>query len=119
MTYRCLLLLMLLCLVVQAEQPSADLILINGKIWIVDPKLPEAQAVAIIGERIVAVGSSEEINSWPGPRTQVMAAKDFVRFAKSNVIASMQPYHAIDGQTLGAMTSSLFHRNKSGMLKST
>jgi predicted amidohydrolase YtcJ len=55
-----------------ADQPSADLILTNGKIWTVDPKLPEVQAVAILAERIVAVGTSEEVNAWRGSDTKVI-----------------------------------------------
>ena len=38
-----------------------DLILHNGKIWTVSEKLPRAQAVAIHGDRILAVGSNDEI----------------------------------------------------------
>jgi predicted amidohydrolase YtcJ len=54
--------------------PAADLIVTHGKIWTVDESLPEAEAVAIIGERIVAVGSSAEIEAWRGESTQVIDA---------------------------------------------
>jgi predicted amidohydrolase YtcJ len=40
----------------------------------VDPALPTAQAVAIIGDRIVAVGSSAEIDAWRGSQTHVIDA---------------------------------------------
>jgi predicted amidohydrolase YtcJ len=53
-------------------QSHADLILLNGKIWTVNPKQPEAHAVACIGNRIVAVGSTEEIRSWLGKHTRVI-----------------------------------------------
>ena len=39
----------------------ADLTLINGKIWTVDPDKPWAEAVAIQKEKIIKVGSTEEI----------------------------------------------------------
>jgi len=53
-------------------QPYADLILLNGKIWTVNPKQPEAEAVACSGNRIVAVGSTKDIRSWAGEKTQVI-----------------------------------------------
>jgi predicted amidohydrolase YtcJ len=40
---------------------SADLILTNGRIYTVDAEQPWAEAVAIDGERILAVGSHEEV----------------------------------------------------------
>ncbi len=53
-----------------AAQPYADLILTRGKIWTVNPAQPQAEAVASIGSRIVAVGVSAEIQKWAGPKTQ-------------------------------------------------
>ncbi len=37
--------------------------------------MPEAEALAVIGDRIVAVGSSAEIAKWVGPKTRVVDAK--------------------------------------------
>jgi predicted amidohydrolase YtcJ len=54
-----------------AREP-ADLVLRGGKIVTVDEARPEAQAVAIKGERIVAVGSDEEIRPYVGPATEVV-----------------------------------------------
>lgn len=54
---------------------AADLILINGRIWTVDPASPTAEAVAAIGERIVAVGTNAEIEAWRGPETRVIDAR--------------------------------------------
>jgi predicted amidohydrolase YtcJ len=53
-------------------RPAADLIVTNAKIWTVDAARPQAEALAVIGERIVAVGSSAEIAAWRGPRTRVI-----------------------------------------------
>jgi len=56
------------------SRPAADLIVTNAKVWTVDKSVPSAQAVAVLGERIVAVGSSAEVDAWRGPRTQVIDA---------------------------------------------
>ncbi len=53
-------------------QAPADLVLLNGKIWTVNDRQPEAEAVACIGSRIVAVGSNEEMRKWIGPKTKVI-----------------------------------------------
>ncbi|HEY8468488.1 MAG TPA: amidohydrolase family protein [Longimicrobiales bacterium] len=50
----------------------ADLVLTNGKVVTVDSLRPEAEAVAIAGDRIVAVGTSEEIARYIGENTQVI-----------------------------------------------
>jgi predicted amidohydrolase YtcJ len=55
-------------------QPAADLIVRNAKVWTVDESHPSAQAVAVLGERIVAVGSNEEIEAWRGLHTRVIDA---------------------------------------------
>jgi predicted amidohydrolase YtcJ len=54
--------------------PAADLIIISAKVWTVDKSLPQAQAVAILGDRIVAVGSNADIEAWRGSRTQAIDA---------------------------------------------
>jgi predicted amidohydrolase YtcJ len=55
----------------QAPTP-ATLVLRNGKIVTVDAAVPEAQAVAIRGDRIAAVGSNAAIQPFVGPNTQVI-----------------------------------------------
>ena len=52
------------------QQPAADLVLTNGKIITVDNKFTIAQAVAIRGDRFVAVGSNADINKLAGPNTR-------------------------------------------------
>jgi predicted amidohydrolase YtcJ len=54
--------------------PAANLIITNAKVWTVDPALPTAEAVAVLGERIVAVGSSKQIDAWRGSQTRVIDA---------------------------------------------
>jgi hypothetical protein len=53
-------------------QSPADLVLLNGKIWTVNDRQPEAEAVACLGNRIVAVGSTKEIRKWIGAKTKVI-----------------------------------------------
>jgi predicted amidohydrolase YtcJ len=57
-------------MLVGAQQPAADLILSNGKIITVDEKFSIAQAVAVRGDRIVAVGSNQDVNRLAGPGTR-------------------------------------------------
>ena len=52
--------------------PEADLVLRGGRIVTLDEALPEAQALAIVGGRIAAVGDAGEIAAWIGPATEVM-----------------------------------------------
>ena len=54
---------------------AADLIITNAKIWTVDPALPTAHAVAVLGDRIVAVGSNGDVDAWRGPGTRVIDAQ--------------------------------------------
>ncbi|HZR56698.1 MAG TPA: amidohydrolase [Terriglobales bacterium] len=55
-------------------KPSADLIVTNAKIWTVDKALPMAQAVAILGDRIVAVGANSDVDVWRNSNTRVIDA---------------------------------------------
>ncbi|HUU33815.1 MAG TPA: amidohydrolase family protein, partial [Vicinamibacterales bacterium] len=55
----------------QAQTP-ADTILTNGKVITVDPRDTVAEAVAISGGRIVAVGSSDEIRARAGSATEIV-----------------------------------------------
>src|SRR5437764_12160055 len=49
----------------------ADVILVNGKIWTVNKAQPEAQALAIWRDRIIAVGSDNAVKPLIGPKTKV------------------------------------------------
>lgn len=69
----------LLVLIVQSTvvlslnaQEVPDQIFINGKIITVDDYFSIQQAVAIAGDRIVAVGSNDEISDLAGPETQMI-----------------------------------------------
>ena len=45
----------------QPASPPADMVLINGKIVTVEDSLPEAQAVAVVADRIADIGSTEDM----------------------------------------------------------
>jgi predicted amidohydrolase YtcJ len=51
---------------------AADLVLRNGRIVTVDTARPEAQAVAIKGDRILAVGSDDSIAGFIGTDTEII-----------------------------------------------
>jgi predicted amidohydrolase YtcJ len=56
----------------QEAQAPADLVLVNGHILTVDASDSIAQAMAVTGGRIVAVGTSDQIRARIGPQTQVI-----------------------------------------------
>ena len=55
-----------------AQNQAATLVLRNGHVVTVDEARPEAQAIAIRGATILAVGSNADINKLVGPNTQVI-----------------------------------------------
>jgi predicted amidohydrolase YtcJ len=55
--------------------PAADLIVTDAQVWTGDETRPEAEAVAILGDRIVATGSAAEVALWRGKHTQVISAQ--------------------------------------------
>lgn len=52
--------------------PHADIILVNGKVFTVDDSFTTAEAVAVRGGVVAAVGSSAEITELAGPDTEVV-----------------------------------------------
>jgi hypothetical protein len=61
------------CATVSGMQPTtADLVLTGGHVHTVEAALPRAEAVAVAGQRIVAVGSAHDVAVWIGPRTRVV-----------------------------------------------
>jgi predicted amidohydrolase YtcJ len=68
----------ILCLALTAlplqlhAQIYADTVLVHGKIWTENPQQPEAEAVAILGNHIAAVGPSADILKLAGPATKVI-----------------------------------------------
>jgi predicted amidohydrolase YtcJ len=56
------------------SKPTADLIINNAKVWTVDKAHPTAQAVAVLGDRIIAVGSNDDVAVLRSPDTKVIDA---------------------------------------------
>src|SRR5713101_5587710 len=60
----------------RSQQPSfADVVILHGHVWTVDRGKPKAEAVAIHGSRIIAVGSDADIAKWIGPSTKRIDAQ--------------------------------------------
>ncbi|MGH7495645.1 MAG: amidohydrolase [bacterium] len=55
-----------------SARESADLVLRRGTIYTVDADFSIVQAVAVRGDRIVQVGTNDEIGAWIGPATRVI-----------------------------------------------
>lgn len=54
----------------RAQSPRADLVLLHGDVVTVDSSRPRAQAIAVLGDRIVAVGSDDEILKYAAEGTR-------------------------------------------------
>ena len=57
-----------------AASGPADLLIVNGRIATFDPRQPAAEAIAIKGETIAAVGSDTDLAALRGPATRVVDA---------------------------------------------
>ena len=51
---------------------AADLVLKNAVVHTVDAKQPRAEAVAVRANRIIAVGSTADVQAFVGPKTRVL-----------------------------------------------
>jgi hypothetical protein len=70
------LLAVLLCSFSLAQKPAvpAGTIVLHGRIYTVDAKHPWAEAIAIRGEKIIAVGTDKEISRYREPSTKIIDA---------------------------------------------
>ena len=51
----------------------ADLILADAQVWTGDPDQPHADAIALRGDRVLAVGAGDDIRALRGPATEVVS----------------------------------------------
>jgi predicted amidohydrolase YtcJ len=58
----------------QSSQP-ADLIVVNARVYTVNPQQPWAEAIAVRGDKIVAVGDKAKIDAYRGKTTKVIDAQ--------------------------------------------
>ena len=59
-----------------AQQPALapDLVILNAAVHTMDPARPTAEALAVLGHRIAALGTTAEIRALAGPRTRILDA---------------------------------------------
>jgi predicted amidohydrolase YtcJ len=53
---------------------AADLVITRANVWTGDPLRPNAEAIAVIGDRIADLGSADDIDRWRGPATTIVDA---------------------------------------------
>ncbi len=58
-----------------AANPAADLIITNARVWTVDPDRPTAEAIAVLRDRIVAIGAAADVAAWRGENTRLIDAR--------------------------------------------
>ena len=58
-----------------SRREMADLVLLNGTVWTVNPDQPWVEAVALKGDKIIEASSSEDIKKMIGDNTQVIDLK--------------------------------------------
>lgn len=71
----CVSTLILMGLSARSETLVPDTIIINATVHTMDPVRPAAEAIAILGNRIVAVGSTKELKKLAGPNTRTIDAQ--------------------------------------------
>ncbi len=55
---------------------KADLVVLSANIWTGNPQQPQAQAMALSGDSIIALGSNEEISALITDSTRIIEAQD-------------------------------------------
>jgi len=63
------------CSYLSYSQAEADTVIVNAKIYTVNPHQQRAEALAIRGNKIVAIGSEKEIAPFRGEHTKVINAR--------------------------------------------
>jgi hypothetical protein len=58
-----------------AAEPPADRVFVNGIVWTAEPARPHAEALAVRGDRLAAVGSNDEVRAFVGAKTEVVDLK--------------------------------------------
>lgn len=71
----CVVTLTFMSLPVRADSLVADTIIINATVHTMDPARPTVEAIAILANRIVAVGSTKDVKKLAGPATRTIDAK--------------------------------------------
>src|SRR5579863_4751174 len=95
--------LILACLIAsagsEARPATADLILLNGRVFTADPARPYVQALAIGGGRILAVGADGAVVALAGPATRRVDLKGHLvipGFNDAHYHLSVEPRGAVE-----------------------
>jgi predicted amidohydrolase YtcJ len=86
----------------QAMPAAPDLLLLNGKVFTADPDHPYAQALAVGGGRILAVGEDAAVLALAGPATRRLDLKGHVvipGFNDAHYHLSVEPPGAVEVDT--------------------
>ena len=57
-----------------AQKVTADVVILNAHAYTVNAKQPWAEAIAIRGEEIIAVGSAKDVTQYRNAKTKVIDA---------------------------------------------
>ncbi len=79
----------LVCAPAAGAQEVADLAIVNGRVYTLDEDQPWAEALAIRGEWILAVGTNAEIEKYKGPDTRTIDAGGALSRRASTIPTSM------------------------------
>jgi len=60
---------------VNAQGLGADLVIVNANVHTMNAAQKEARSIAVVGNKIVAIGSDDDTKSLIGPKTRVIDAK--------------------------------------------
>jgi predicted amidohydrolase YtcJ len=60
---------------VAQSSPTADVIVVNARVYTVNPQQPWAEAIAVRGDHVLAVGDKAKIESYRGTSTNVIDAQ--------------------------------------------
>jgi predicted amidohydrolase YtcJ len=70
------LIMLLLCLpTAYSQADGADIVFRNGNVYTANDSAPKAEAIAVKGDKIVFVGSNDEVKKYIGTRTRVIDLK--------------------------------------------
>ena len=58
-----------------APNMLADLLIVNARVWTGFAAQPEAEAVAVVGGKVAAIGTTADLAAWRGPSTKVIDAR--------------------------------------------
>ncbi len=59
---------------IKSQNQTADLIITNAVVRTMDDKLPRAQSIAVLGNKIIFVGKDSEIKTYTGANTKIIDA---------------------------------------------